>query len=395
MSHKVISAKINIQYIETPDQLFKLCEQIKKEPWLALDTEFLREKTYYSKFCLLQIATPEWVACIDPIALPSLDILFEVLYSPLIVKVFHSSRQDLEIFYQLTGKLPEPIFDTQIAAPLLGFQENPGYAMLVSSLLNVNLNKAHTRADWSKRPLIEAEIQYAADDVIYLCNIYQIMLQQLAELGRTDWLERDFAELTNPDLYKVEPEKAWLKIKGKNKLTGKQLSIVQTLAEWREKTAQSENRPKSWLLRDEMLFDMAKLQPETISQLTNVRGINERTVSRYGTELCNLITIAKNRLPIALNEKGRPAKKNQQQEAILDILTAVVRIRAEENSLNPMILATRKDLEVLLFNDDEQCPLLHGWRFKMAGRELVGLLKGQLLLGIESDRLVITQSSNS
>ncbi|MEY3785916.1 MAG: ribonuclease [Pseudomonadota bacterium] len=395
MSPKVISAKINIQYIETPDQLFKLCEQIKKEPWLALDTEFLREKTYYSKFCLLQIATPEWVACIDPIALPSLDILFEVLYSPSIVKVFHSSRQDLEIFYQLTGKLPEPIFDTQIAAPLLGFQENPGYAMLVSSLLNVNLNKAHTRADWSKRPLIEAEIQYAADDVIYLCNIYQIMLQQLAELGRTDWLERDFAELTNPDLYEVKPEKAWLKIKGKNKLTGKQLSIVQTLAEWREKTAQSEDRPKSWLLRDEMLFDMAKLQPETISQLTNVRGINERTVSRYGTELCNLITIAKNRLPIALNEKGRPVKKNQQQEAILDILTAVVRIRAEENSLNPMILATRKDLEVLLFNDDEQCPLLHGWRFKMAGRELVGLLKGQLLLGIESDRLVITQSSNS
>ncbi|MFZ2311987.1 MAG: ribonuclease D [Methylobacter sp.] len=384
----------NIQYINTPDQLAKLCEQIKKEPWLALDTEFLREKTYYPKFCLLQIATPEWVACVDPLALPTLDSLFEAIYSPFIVKVFHSCRQDLEIFHQLTGKLPMPVFDTQIAAPLLGFQENPGYAMLVSSLLNVNLNKAHTRADWSKRPLTDAEIEYAADDVIYLCKIYQMMLQKLAELGRADWLERDFAELANPDIYQVTPEKAWLKIKGKNKLTGKQLSIVQTLAEWREKAAQSEDRPKSWLLRDEMLFDIAKLQPETVGELTNVRGINERTVNRYGQELCQLITAAKNRAPMPLNEKGRPAKKTQQQEAILDILTALVRIRAEENSLNPIILATRKDLEVLLFNDDDECPLLHGWRFDMAGRELVGLLKGELLLGIESDRLAIIEKES-
>ncbi|MBL6985658.1 MAG: ribonuclease D [Methylobacter sp.] len=382
----------NIQYINTPEQLVELCEQIKKESWLALDTEFLREKTYYPKFCLLQIATPEWVVCVDPIALPSMDILFEALYSPSIVKVFHSCRQDLEIFFQLTGKLPEPIFDTQIAAPLLGFQENPGYAMLVSSLLNVNLNKAHTRADWSKRPLIEAEIQYAADDVIYLCKIYQMMLQKLAELGRGDWLERDFAELSNPDLYEVKPENAWLKIKGKNKLTGRQLSIVQTLAEWRENTAQSEDRPKSWLLRDEMLFDLAKLQPEMVSELANVRGINERTANRYGTELCQLIGTAKSRAPIPLNEKGRLAKKTQQQEAILDILTALVRIRAEENALNPIILATRKDLEELLLNDDNDCPLLHGWRFKMAGRELVGLLKGEFLLGIESDKLAIIDS---
>ncbi len=381
----------NIQYINTPEQLATLCEQIKKESWLALDTEFLREKTYYPKFCLLQIATPEWVACVDPIALPSLDSLFEVIYSPSIVKVFHSCRQDLEIFYQLTGKIPEPLFDTQIAAPLLGFQENPGYAMLVSSLLNINLNKAHTRADWSKRPLIEAEIQYAADDVIYLCKIYQIMLQKLAELGRGEWLERDFAELTNPSLYEVRPEKAWLKIKGKNKLTGRQLSIVQALSEWREKTAQAEDRPKSWLLRDELLFDIAKLQPETVSELANVRGINERAVNRYGADLCQLISAAKNRAPIPLNEKGRPAKKTQQQEAILDILTALVRIRAEENSLNPIILATRKDLEVLMFNDDEECPLLHGWRFKMAGQELVGLLKGEFLLGIEADKLAIIE----
>ena len=380
-----------IQYIDTPGQLATLCEQIKKEPWLALDTEFLREKTYYPKFCLLQIATPEWVACIDPIALPQLESLFEAIYNPAIVKVFHSCRQDLEIFFQWTGKLPSPIFDTQVAAPLLGFQDNPGYAMLVSSLLSVNLNKAHTRADWSKRPLTEAELEYAADDVIYLCQIYQIMVQKLTALGRIDWLKNDFAELTNPALYKVDPETAWFKIKGKNKLTGKQLSIIQTLAQWREKIAQAEDRPKSWLLRDELLFDLAKLQPETVQELANVRGINERSVNRYGKELCQLITAAKNRPPMPLHEKDRSAKKTQQEEAILDILTALVRVRAEENALNPTILASRKDLEELLSNGDDECPLLHGWRYTMAGKELVGLLKGELLLGIDSDKLAIIE----
>ena len=380
-----------IQYINTPDQLTVLCEQIKKESWLALDTEFLREKTYYPKFCLLQIATPEWVACVDPIALPNLDQLFDAIYNPDIVKVFHSCRQDLEIFFQATGKLPAPVFDTQVAAPLLGFQDNPGYAMLVSSFLGINLNKAHTRADWSKRPLTPSEIEYAADDVIYLCKIYQIMVEKITELGRIDWLIQDFADLSNPEHYRVDPEKAWFRVKGKNKLTGKQLSIIQSLAAWRERIAQAEDRPKSWLLRDELLFDLAKLQPENVQELARVRGINERSVNRYGKELCQLITEAKNRPPQPLNDKDRSAKKTQQQEAILDILTALVRVRAEENALNPSILATRKDLEDLLLNDDDELPLLHGWRYSMAGKELVGLIKGELLLGIAADRLAIIE----
>ncbi len=379
-----------IEYVNTPEQLSNLCARIQSASWIALDTEFLREKTYYPKFCLLQIATPEWVACVDPIALSDLSNLFLHIYDPNIVKVFHSCHQDLEIFYHITGKIPGSIFDTQVAAPLLGYQDNPGYAMLVSSLLNVNLNKAHTRADWSKRPLTQAEIQYAADDVIYLCKIYQIMLQKLAGLGRSEWLHQDFADLENPNLYQVNPEKAWFKIRGKNKLTGKQLSIVQTLTEWRERLAQNENRPRSWLLRDEIIFDLAKLQPESSSELANIRGIHEKTVQRYGQHLCELITTAKNRNPIPLKTSGKSIKKTQQHEAILDILTALVRVRAEENSLNPSILATRKDLEALIFGDEEDSNLLHGWRYTMAGKELLGLLNGELLLGIESEKLSVT-----
>ncbi|MEI8235980.1 MAG: ribonuclease D [Methylococcaceae bacterium] len=378
----------SIEYINKSEQLNELCQRIENAPWIAVDTEFLREKTYYPKFCLLQLATPDWVACVDPLALPDLTVLFDAIYNPNVTKVFHSCRQDLEIFYQITGKLPSPIFDTQIAAPLLGFQDNPGYALLVSSFLNINLNKAHTRADWSFRPLSQDEIQYAADDVIYLCTIYQRMVEQLTNLGRIDWLRDDFAALEKAELYETDPKNAWLKIKGKNKLTSKQLSIVQTVAHWREHTAQTENRPKSWLLRDDLLFDIAKLQPDSIPALAKVRGINERIVNYYGKELCALIKEAQKNVAQALPVQVKKLNnKNQQHEAIIDILFALVRIRAEENLLNPSILASRHDLEALLAGDDAECTLLHGWRFTMVGKELQQLLRGELQLKIDNDNV--------
>ena len=381
---------MTIQYINSTEQLDNLCQQISSQPWIALDTEFLREKTYYPKFCLLQIASPEWVACVDPLAISDLTPLFEAIYNPAIVKVLHACRQDLEIFYQITGKIPGPVFDTQIAAPLLGFQENPGYAMLVSSFLNVNLNKAHTRTDWSERPLSADQIQYAADDVIYLCKIYTLMCAQLEKLGRSDWLTSDFELLYNPELYQLSPENAWLKIRGKNKLTGKQLSIMQALTEWRERTAQQENKPRSWLIQDELLLELAKLQPLTLAELAKIRNINERSVNRYGKVICELIDAARQRPPKPLDEKDRSAKKTQQHEAVLDVLSAVVRIRAEENSLNPVILATRKDLEELLFGE-EDCLLLQGWRYNMAGKELQGLLQGEYTLTIKPDTVEINK----
>ena len=328
------------------------------------------------------------MACVDPLAIDDLKPLFDAIYNPNIIKVLHACRQDLEIFYQITGKVPGPIFDTQIAAPLLGFQENPGYAMLVSSFLNVNLNKAHTRTDWSLRPLSEDQIQYAADDVIYLCKIYRIMCEQLEKLGRSDWLKSDFELLKDPELYQLSPENAWFKIRGKNKLTGRQLSIMQSLTEWRERIAQQENKPRSWLLQDDLLLELAKLQPVTVAELAKIRNINDRTVNRYGKVLCELVEIARQQSPKPLNEKDRPAKRTQQQEAVLDVLSAVVRIRADQNSLNPVILATRKDLEDLLFGG-EDCVLLHGWRFNMVGKELQGLLNSELSLSLTPEAVVI------
>jgi len=380
---------MTIEYIDKPEQLTELCDRIRQASWIALDTEFLREKTYYPIFCLLQIATPEWVVCVDPIALADEEMteLFEVIQNPDIIKVLHSCRQDLEIFFQLTGQLTAPVFDTQIAAPLLGFQENPGYAMLVSNLLNVNLAKTHTRTDWTVRPLSEEQIKYAADDVIYLCKVYQMMIQKLEELGRLDWLDKDFELLKNPELYQLSPVNAWKKVKGKNRLTGKQLSIIQGLSQWREQTAQAENRPKNWLIRDDLLLELAKLQPETVNELGNVRSINERTVKRYGKIICQIIAEYKEQPPLAMDAK-KVNKKSQKQEAIVDILTALVRLRSDENSLNPTILANRKDLEGLVLGDNDS-PVLQGWRYSMVGKELQGFLQGEFTLTLDSDEIVL------
>lgn len=378
-----------IQFVDSVAELDTLCQKMKQESWLAMDTEFLREKTYYPKFCLLQIATLEWVACVDPIALEGeLDELFAIINDPAIVKVLHSCRQDVEIFYQLTGKLPAPVYDTQLVAPLLGFQENPGYAMLVSGFLNINLSKTHTRTDWSQRPLSEEQVQYAADDVIYLAKIYQMMEQKLQGLGRENWLKDDFDELMNPDLYDIPPAKAWLKIRGKNKLTGKQLAIVQVLAEWREDIAKKENKPKNWILRDELILDMAKLQPVDMQAVAKIRGISDGFVRRCGQQVCQLIKKAQDMPGLKLKTKENGAKKTQQQEGVLDVLGGIVRLRADENSLNPVILATRKDLESLLF-DEENCSLLHGWRYSMVGKELQSILQGKLLISVDKQSVLL------
>ena len=381
-----------IQFVDSVAELQLLCQKMKQESWLAIDTEFLREKTYYPKFCLLQIATLEWVACIDPIALEGeMDELFAVINDPSIIKVLHSCRQDVEIFYHLTGELPAPVYDTQLVAPLLGFQENPGYAMLVSGFLNINLSKTHTRTDWSQRPLSAEQIQYAADDVIYLAQIYQMILQKLQDLGREDWLKEDFEQLMNPELYDIPPENAWLKIRGKNKLTGKQLAIVQALAEWREQVAKKDDRPKNWILRDELILDMAKLQPTNMQAVAQIRGINDGFVRRNGQKVCQLIKKAQEMPGLKLKTKANN-KRTPQQEAVLDILTGLVRLRADENSLNPVILATRKDLESLLLGDDES-PVLHGWRYSMVGQELQDMLQGKLSISVDRNNMRVDEIS--
>jgi ribonuclease D len=377
------------QYIDTPDALRLFSEQISGADWIALDTEFLREKTYYPKLCLIQIATTEVVACIDPIALDDLSPLLDVIFDARITKVMHAARQDMEILFNIQGSVPVPVFDTQIAALLLGYPDQIGYGNLVKETLGVSLEKKHTRADWSLRPLSKDQIQYAADDVVYLVDVYQQLLEKLNGLGRLDWLSGDFERLTSTDLYLNDPEKAWLKVKGGKRLKGTSLSVLQVFAAWREKTAQQKNIPKGWLMRDDVLIDLARLQPDSISSLGKIRGIGEGLVKRNGEYLLGLIEDAKKKQPEPLADREFRKRLSPSQDALLDVMMAVVRISAENNSLNPAVLATRKHLEKLLVGETDSA-LMQGWRKKLIGDQLQALLDGEIDLAVRNGELVLS-----
>ena len=385
-----MSSTNEILYIDTASELDSFCAALHNADWVALDTEFLREKTYYPKLCLLQIATADIVACIDPLALDDLSPLLDILYDERITKVMHSGRQDMEIFFHLRGSLPAPVFDTQIAALLLGYPEQVGYANLVKAVLGVELDKLHTRADWSLRPLSAEQVQYAADDVIYLVEIYKQMTARLAELGRLEWLAEDFSAMVEPSLYDAPPEQAWLKVKGGNRLRGDSLAILQALAQWRESTARNKDRPKGWILRDDALIDIARHKPRSLDTLGKIRGLSEGLLRNSGKKIVELVNDAAGKTPIPFPDTGKREKLSPDQSALVDVMLALVRLSGEQNDLTPTVLATRKQLEKLVLGDRDAA-VMQGWRKKLVGKQLVEFLNGELRLTVNNGRLSVEQ----
>jgi ribonuclease D len=383
-----MTSSSNIQYIDTPAGLEAFCKQISTADWIALDTEFLREKTYYPKLCLLQIATPDTVACIDPIALDDLSPILEIIFDEGIIKVMHSGRQDMEIFFNIHGRPPSPVFDTQIAALLLGYADQIGYANLVREMLGIELDKLHTRADWSLRPLSAEQLQYAADDVVYLADIYRKMTAQLTAMGRLAWLSEDFERLASPDLYGNPPAHAWLKVKGGNRLKGDSLAVLQALANWRETTAQRKDRPKGWILRDDALIDIARHRPASVEALGKIRGLSEGLVRNSGKVLVELVSEAANSQPVPFPDSGKRIKPTADQNALVDVMMALVRMSGEQNDLNPAVLASRKQLEQLVRGETD-INVMQGWRKKFVGEQLSRFLDGDLKLSVVDGKLVV------
>lgn len=381
-----MSSTVPVDYIDTPAALSALCERFATAPWIAVDTEFLREKTYYPKLCLVQLAIPGAAACIDPLALDDLSPLLDLLFDDDIIKVMHSCRQDMEIIYHLSGRVPAPLFDTQVAAPLLGHPDQVGYGNLVKSVLDVTLDKLHTRDDWSLRPLTPEQIKYAADDVIYLVDIYQVLRDKLQACGRLDWLDEDFKRLTQAGLYESTPEQAWLKVKGANRLRGASLAVLQALAQWREQRSQQRDRPKGWILRDDAMVDIARHKPASLDALKRIRGLNERLLERSGGALVELVARAVVNTPLPLPDKGKRTPLSPAQDAMLDVMMAVVRLSAAENDMNPTVLASRKQLEPLLLGDRDNS-IVKGWRKPLVGDRLLALLGGSLKLGVQNGQL--------
>ena len=380
--------KRKILTIENEEDLGKLCEQLKGSAWLAIDTEFERTSTYYPELCLIQVANKDIAAIIDPLAVANLDPFFEILYDKSIIKVFHSVHQDLEIFFNLKGAVPIPIFDTQIAAPLLGYAEQIGYAKLVQQVSGIELGKAFTRSDWKQRPLKQGQLEYAINDVIYLGEIYTQFIEKLEKLNRLSWLEKDFSELANPERYQPNPEHVWKKIRAAKKLKGGKLTVLQKLAAWREITARAENRPRNWLMRDDAIVDMAQLLPEDRNALTKIKGLQERFLRKHSDELLEVIHNASIVPPEPLAKTTQQDKPTADQAAIVDALTVIVRLQAQIHELNPAALASKKELQAFVQNQEESV-LLSGWRKPLVGDALSEFMHGNQAICLIDNKLLI------
>lgn len=376
-------------FIDTPEQLGTLCDQLRNSPWLALDTEFVREKTYHPQFCLLQVSNGEVAACVDPLVLEDFTPLLGIIFDTGITKVFHAGRQDLEIFHLLWNRLPVPLFDTQLAATLLGMGDQVGYGNLVKKTLGLELEKGHARTDWSHRPLQENQLRYALDDVIYLGEIYELLLNRLQEMGRETWLEENFNILSNPDTYRSDPQSEWQRIKGRQHLKGAQLAVLQLLAGWRETTARQANRPKRWILKDEVLVDLARRQPKNLSQMERIRGLEPGSIKRNGKQLLELIDQGRN-LPREQwpREKAIPPRLTPNQEAQTDLLICALRLLAEQGNITHTALANRRELEKLVIGERD-LDILHGWRRLLAGEALLEVLNGNMSPRYIDDELTL------
>lgn len=385
-----MSSERNIDYIDDADALDALAGKLASESWIALDTEFLRERTYRPELCLLQIAAGDTIACVDPLALDNIDSLLDVIYDPAITKVLHAAGQDLEIFYWLRGSIPENLFDTQIAAPLLGYQEQIGYANLVKEVLKVDLSKSHSRADWTRRPLPEQQLDYAADDVIYLAQMYPVMRNELESMDRLSWLDQEWIDLTNPHLYEKPAEDMWKKLRQIDKLKGARLATAQHLAKWRELTARDRNLPRSWLLKDDVLIDLAKQMPADEAELKHIRGLSDGLRRHHGSAITAIIKEARDAKPETFIVPPRKVKLTPLQDAALDVLSAVAKSNATQLRINPAILAPRKSLEDLIKGNRDTL-IMQGWRGQLIGSAICAVLDGERQLGFVNGELTISE----
>ncbi len=380
-------AEYDILYVDNSEKLQQLCEIIKDASLLILDTEFIREKTYRAKLCLIQIATDDIVACVDPIALSDLSPLMDIINDKNKLKILHAARQDYEIFYDLNKQLPQPLFDSQLAASLLGYGEQVGYASLVEKVIGVQLDKAHTRTDWSKRPLSEAQIHYASDDVFYLRQLYPILKQKLSEQGRESWLDEEFAALCKPELFITQPENAWNKVKGINRLRPRQLAAAMNLSEWREEMAIKKDLPRRWILADDILLAAAQLLPKNISQLESIVNIKKTIIDNSGKIILSCVKKALELDHDDLPSTTKPKRLTADQEIVADLLMTQIKLVAKEQSISPANIANRKMIEKVI-NGETDIALLTGWRYQLAGKKIQGLLSGEFGLNIDNNKVV-------
>lgn len=373
-------------FIDSQPELVNFCTQIAGEPYCAIDTEFVREKTYYPVLALIQIASQHYQACIDPLKITDWQPFRELLANQQVVKVFHSSSQDLEIILQELHMLPLPVFDTQVAAAVMGYSHQIGYGELVNQITGVQLEKKYARTDWCRRPLSDGELDYAMDDVRYLMPVYEKLRQDLEASGRMDWITAELEAMSQPDNYRVDMSTLWQKLKGVQKLKGAKLQVASALSQWRENTAQQKNRPRRWIIKDEVLVDIARRMPESLGALESIRDLSSEMVKRHGAGWLTLVQEAKKMDPAMWPELNKSQPLTVDQQALGDCLMAICRQIANDNNIALATLVTRKDIDRLLLGKTNGA-LTQGWRMAMVGETLLAFLHGQLNLVADGKRL--------
>jgi len=374
-----------MRIIETTAALRALADELSPAPYLALDTEFMRDQTYWPKLCLIQVAIPGVAAIVDPMA-DGMDLapFYELLARPGIVKVLHAARQDIEIFAQQGGVIPYPLFDTQIAAMVCGFGESASYENLARRLARAEIDKSARYSDWSHRPLSRRQLEYAQSDVTHLCTIYEAMLAMLKRSGRASWVEEEMAALRDPELYRLEPKEAWKRIKPRT--TNKRfLAMLATLAEWREREAQSRDIPRGRVLKDEALTEIAAHPPEDAHGLDRIRAVPKGfAASKLGKGLMDAIAEGRHAAPPAGIEPRSPGRRREPSAGTVDLLKTLLRLKAEAVGVAPRLIADGEDIEKLAACEDEGVAALHGWRADVFGHDALALRRGEIALTVEN-----------
>ena len=379
------------EYIDNTQKLNDLLARLEHAEWVTLDTEFIREKTYYPRLCLIQIASADVLACIDPLQIPDLQPFLQWLRDPRRIKVLHAAWQDLEIFYHLgKGELPAPIFDTQIAAAVLGMGDQLGYGRLVENLLGVVLDKSQSRTDWSRRPLTPAQLEYAIDDVRYLRDVYQQLRQQLEKLGRLKWLDKPFQKLADPNTYAIDPRSSWERVRGLQILKPHQLAILREIAAWREERALHKDIPRRWILSDEILLDMARMQPDSAQGLRHIRGLSDEQIERHGGEWLSCIARGKAIPKSEYPQLPRRRKLDANMSVVADLLMALLNQIANEHGISAQMIATRQQIEKML--EEGRVTLADDWRGALVNDVFTAVLSGKTSIRIQDQRVVLVFS---
>ncbi|HKC34047.1 MAG TPA: ribonuclease D [Xanthobacteraceae bacterium] len=374
--------------ITTTSDLADACDRLARHPFVTVDTEFLRETTYYPLLCVAQIASTDEAVVIDTLA-DGLDLkpFYELMANERVLKVFHAARQDIEIVWHQANLVPHPIFDTQVAAMVLGYGDSISYDQLVQRITGDTLDKSHRFTDWSRRPLSPAQVSYAISDVTHLRDVYLALSADLAKRGRADWVGEEMEVLTSPETYRADPENAWERLKTRVRKP-KELAVLMEIAAWREREAQTRDVPRGRVLKDDVLGEIATQAPATIERLAALRSLPrgfER--SKWGQDIVQAVARG-----LARDPKSLPAIERQRAggngSATLELLKVLLRMTSERHAVAAKVIATVDDLDRIASDDNADVPALHGWRRELFGEKALALKHGKLALAVEQNRVI-------